>query len=60
MIRGGTCAVDISALYQPPPTFICSARDSKGGCLVMVPVQADPYMRDHWKCAGGEQFWRAQ
>lgn len=60
LIDSGACHVDVSALYQPPPTMVCTARDSNGGCIVMTPITSDPYMRDHWRCEGGQQFWRRQ
>lgn len=60
MIQSGQCRIELSAVYQPPPTMICAAPSPKGGCLMMTPIQAKPYMRDLWQCEGGTKFWRRQ
>lgn len=62
LITSGRCEDREEALYQPPPTYICSYRNSDGICLVHVPVNHEPYMRTHWRCeldsGEVEWFWR--
>ena len=60
LISSGSCRVEASALYQPPPAMVCTSYNGSGGCMVMVPVQMSPYMRDLWRCDGGDEFWRRQ
>lgn len=61
LIASGRCEVREEALYQPPPTYVCTSRNSDGVCILQTPIFHEPYMRSHWRCTtddGPEWFWR--
>lgn len=61
LIVSGKCRAGIEALYQPPPTYVCTSYTTINGsttCSMQTPIMHDPYMRTLWSCEGGEEFWR--
>jgi len=58
LIASGQCESQTEQFYQPQPTYICTARNADGFCLVQTPIQSEGYMQTLWRCDDGEEFWR--